>query len=570
MQATAPWEDGSYRIATFNPGSNHEQESHLRLINIGEAIATVTITGRDDAGNSSAGTVTAEVPAGAALIWSAAELESGLATDLVGSLGEGMGRWQLAVRSDQPMLAMGLLASPAGYLANLSTAPVDPADGVHRVAFFPATSDVRGRKGVVRIINRSDVPGEVSIRAFDDTDLAYEPLTLSLGASEAKHFDSNDLEWGNTRIGLTGNTGAGTGDWRLELSSSLTLDVFAYVRTVDGFLAPMHDTVPRSGGAYRLAAFWPGNEAGQASLLRLVNGGDGAARVTVSGTDDRGERSAGAAALDLAAGASRTLGALALETGGEGIEGALGDGEGAWQLVVESEQPIAVLNLLSSPTGHLANLSSVPGQTVTVRLGFDAGTAGFVAGFADYPPADADIYSLTSGHRALPPPLDSQSGLFISGVNRSDDLFMFFKGSVGGLIPGARYAVTASVEIATDVPAGCFGVGGAPGESVWIKVGASDIEPLTVLEDAWLRMNIDVGRQSTGGESAQVAGNVANSRSCEEPRQWERKSFPAVSLPAPVTASPAGRVWLLFGVDSGFESLTQMYFTRAWARFARQ
>ena len=136
-------------------------------------------------------------------------------------------------------------------------------------------------------------PGEVSIRAFDDTDFAYEPLRLSLGASEAKHFDSNDLEWGNTRIGLTGNTGAGTGDWRLELSSSLALDILAYVRTVDGFLAPMHETVPRSGGAYRLAAFWPGNEAGQASLLRLVNGGGEAARVTVSGTDDRGERSPG-------------------------------------------------------------------------------------------------------------------------------------------------------------------------------------------------------------------------------------------------------------------------------------
>ena len=147
-------------------------------------------------------------------------------------------------------------------------------------------------------------------------------------------------------------------------------------------------------------------------------------------------------------------------------------------MVVESGQPIAVLNLLSSPTGHLANLSSAPDQTETVRLGFDAGTAGFVAGFADYAPADADIYNLTSGHRALPQPLDSRSGLFISGVNRSDDLFMFFKGSVGGLIPGARYAVTASVEIATDAPASCFGVGGAPGEGVWIKVGASDIELL--------------------------------------------------------------------------------------------
>ena len=89
---------------------------------------------------------------------------------------------------------------------------------------------------------------------------------------------------------------------------------------------------------------------------------------------------------------------------------------------------------------------------------------GFVAGFADYPPAHEEIYELTSGHRALPAPLESQSGLFISGVNRSDDLFMFFKGPIDGLTPEASYAVEVSVEIATSTPAGCFGVGGAPGE----------------------------------------------------------------------------------------------------------
>ena len=570
MQSTAPWDNDGYRIATFNPGRDPVQESLLRVINLGEATVTVTIAGRDDAGQSGTGTVTVQVPGGAAGTWSATELEPGVAPVIAGSLGAGSGRWRLAIDPDQPILAMSLLSNPAGYLANLSAAPVYPTDGVHRVPFLPSAADALERQGLVRVINRSNMSGEVSISAFDDSGLDYEPLTLSLDANEAKHFDSGDLEGGNPQIGLSGSTGAGFGDWRLEVTSSLRLEVLAYLRTVDGFLAPMYETVPRDGGAYRLSSFWSGDPAGRSSRLRLVNAGQESARVTIAGTDERSERSAGVAAVNLAAGASRTLEAQALETGGDGIEGALGNGEGAWQLLVESEQPITVLNLLSSPTGHLANLSAATAESQTIKLDFDAGTQGFVADFADYPPADSDIYQLTSGRRSLPPPLASESGLYISGVNRSDDLFMFFKGRVGGLVPGGRYSVTAGVEVATSVPAGCVGVGGAPGESVWIKVGASDIEPLPFLENGWLRMNVDIGGQSRGGENAQVSGNVANTRSCEEPRRWERKFFPAVSIPAPVTASPDGRAWLLFGVDSGFESLTEIYFLRVWARFARQ
>ena len=453
LRATAPWLEGGHWIATFNPGSNQNQESRLRLINLGESTARATISGIDDVGSPSTGRVSVEVPAGAATTWSAAELESDAESDLMGSLGDGEGRWQLAINSDRPLLAMSLLEAPNGLLANLSSASALVTDGVHHLPFVPSTADAQDRLGLVRVINRSNRSGEVSILAVDDAGLAHAPLTLFLSAGEARHFDSNDLEHGNARIGLTGSTGTGTGIWRL---------------------------------------------------------------------------------------------------------------------VVESEQPIAVLNLLSSPTGHLANLSTGAAEVQTVKFDFDTGTWGFVADFADYPPGDADIYMLTSGHRSLPTPLDFESGLFISGVNRSDDLFMFFKGSVGGLVPGARYSATAGAEIATEVPAGCVGVGGAPGESVWIKVGVSEEEPLPVLEDDWLRMNIDVGVQSNSGKNAQVLGNVANSRDCEQPPKWEHKYFPAESISEPVTASPDGRVWLLFGVDSGFESRTQIYFTQAWASFVRQ
>ena len=81
-------------------------------------------------------------------------------------------------------------------------------------------------------------------------------------------------------------------------------------------------------------------------------------------------------------------------------------------------------------------------------------------------------------------------------------------------------------------------------------------------------MNIDIGSQSNSGAQAVVLGNIANSRRCEQPRQWERKSLQGRSTAAPVSIPPDGRVWLLFGVDSGFEARTEVYFTRASVTFA--
>ncbi len=223
--------------------------------------------------------------------------------------------------------------------------------------------------------------------------------------------------------------------------------------------------------------------------------------------------------------------------------------------------------LLAAMLGGCSGSPTAPTDALTFTFDFSRGQQGFVAGFADYPPGDADIYELTSDFRALPPPLAPEPALFISGVNRSDDLFMFFKGPVDGLLAGTRYDVTVSVEIATDVPSGCVGVGGAPGESVWVKAGATAVEPLAVRDGSYLRMNIDIGNQSAGGSEGVVLGDVANSRRCEESRRWERKSFESRPIPASIEISSSGRAWLLLGVDSGFEARTEIYFMRADAAF---
>ena len=77
MHDLAPGTAQRHRVALFNPGSNRGQVSVLRVLNPGGADAPVRVRGIDDAGESPGGEVRLRVPAGGALEFTAAELESG-------------------------------------------------------------------------------------------------------------------------------------------------------------------------------------------------------------------------------------------------------------------------------------------------------------------------------------------------------------------------------------------------------------------------------------------------------------------------------------------------------------
>ena len=345
------------RVPIFHPASQWEQVSRLRLINPGQVPADVSIAGTDSHGLSPGTGVSVTIPAGASVTYTAAELESGLGAGLSGSLGDGTGAWRLMVDSAQPLQVMNLLSSPTGHLSNLSTVPIKETQGVHGVPLLPATSDPSGYVGLVRVINRTDTPGEAQIRAFDDTQRDYAPLVLSLGAGEAVQFDSNDLEQGNPGRGLTAGTGPSEGDWRLELSSELDIEVLSYVRAWDGLMTAMHDIVPGEGTQYRVASFNAQADSEQESRLRLINPGSTPAQVTISGADSPETPDGGRVSVTIPAGASRTYTAAELASG----EGAgLGESADGRQLLVQSGQPLQVMSLLSGPAGRLTNLSSGP------------------------------------------------------------------------------------------------------------------------------------------------------------------------------------------------------------------
>ena len=69
-----------------------------------------------------------------------------------------------------------------------------------------------------------------------------------------------------------------------------TNPTLSYVRTVGGALASMHDVVPEDEAGHRVVFFNPASNRGQVSRLRLINPGEEAVAVRITGVDSAGGR----------------------------------------------------------------------------------------------------------------------------------------------------------------------------------------------------------------------------------------------------------------------------------------
>lgn len=209
------------------------------------------------------------------------------------------------------------------------------------------------------------------------------------------------------------------------------------------------------------------------------------------------------------------------------------------------------------------------GQPLVVEFDFDNGALGWTVALADYPPDQEENLALDFGARELPEELnDAANGLFISSNNSPDDLFTFIKRRVGvdeDLSPNTAYTVRFEIQVASKAGSDCIGAGGAPGESVYLKVGGVTDEPIAALDETenYVRVNFDKGDQATGGSDASLAGDIANgsSEGCDDPANapfiYIERSHTHTGT---VTTDGDGNLWLVVGTDSGFESVTELYY----------
>ena len=195
---------------------------------------------------------------------------------------------------------------------------------------------------------------------------------------------------------------------------------------------------------------------------------------------------------------------------------------------------------------------------------FDKDQQGWVANFADLPADyDPDQFMLDSGWGSLPSGLEGNA-LFVSGNNHSDDLFMFIQKQFTGLKPETTYQVQFDVELASNSPAGMMGIGGSPGESVYIKAGAVPHEPKIVSDSIdWLRMDIDKGNQASEGEDMINLGTYSNPNIDPETQTGDEYALMRLDnqfVPFQVTSDKEGNIWVIVGSDSGFEGATAVYY----------
>ena len=157
------------------------------------------------------------------------------------------------------------------HVANFRQSSSQPTTTTKTLPFVPPASNL-AQQGFVRIINNSDRAGDVKITAIDDRGQRFGPVTLSLEARAAQHFNSQDLEDGNPGKGLSGRAGDGYGNWRLELATDLEIEHLAYIRTRDGFVTNMHEVAAQTqeeANRYHVPFFNPGKkpEPGQQAAL---------------------------------------------------------------------------------------------------------------------------------------------------------------------------------------------------------------------------------------------------------------------------------------------------------------
>lgn len=206
------------------------------------------------------------------------------------------------------------------------------------------------------------------------------------------------------------------------------------------------------------------------------------------------------------------------------------------------------------------NQKSPPNQDGQFSFNFKPDFDGWVPGFSEYPVGAEQQFQLGAEHVQIPEKISpGDFCVELTGFNQSDDLFMFLKRKLTGLQPNTKYDVAFDLEMVSEYPENSIGIGGSPGSSVYVKVGAVPFEPFSFPDpsNAGYFMNIDKGNQASDGTEMITIGNIGIQSTDFEYTIIHRDNS---DKPFSVTTDANGDVWVIIGTDSGFEGKTAIYY----------
>jgi hypothetical protein len=199
-----------------------------------------------------------------------------------------------------------------------------------------------------------------------------------------------------------------------------------------------------------------------------------------------------------------------------------------------------------------------PGLDIIAHsFNFNDSDHGWTPGFSDYPvsPDDSAYFELKYAYTEQP---QVGKSIMLSGHNYSAELFLFLKKRITDLKPNADYTITFTINLACNTPSGYVD----DPYSAFLKVGATGIEPKSVIDKGNYVMNIDKGDERISGDDMIFIGEVTPPVASSDLSYNAHTNASSREVPPSVRTNSKGELWLIVGTELATSGVTTLYYTK--------
>ena len=276
-EVSGAYSGSSVQVSTYVPAaaSSSGYVSYLRVINTGSSATAVTVARIDPATGltGTAGTLNPSLPAGAAITYSASQIEAALGTTIAATE-----RPRIVVSGSTNLEVQSFLIQPGGAFTNISTEQSGSSIDVR--SYVPAAAS--GYTTYLRVVNASGSATPITATLMDDaTGLAMASGTLiaSLPANGAATLSSTEVE-----TAMATSIAAGSRP-RIRISSpggTASLRTQSFLLQPGGAYNEMSNAI--SGVSSNVRTYLPAADAsgGYTSYLRVINPTASTTAVTIA------------------------------------------------------------------------------------------------------------------------------------------------------------------------------------------------------------------------------------------------------------------------------------------------
>ncbi len=186
----------------------------------------------------------------------------------------------------------------------------------------------------------------------------------------------------------------------------------------------------------------------------------------------------------------------------------------------------------------------------SVNTTFSMDNEGWQPAYSGYPAQGEEGYELNIERNAIPTPFSGRNGMFFSGKNYSNRLFLFVKKEITGLEANTAYSIIFNMSIISEI-----NPDPGAGDRIFVKVGAMTDRPITT-QTGMVANNIKMGERGKSGRDMFMLGVVEKAKNTPG---WGNQILHNYHQPLMVNTDNRGRLWLIVGFEPEMVEMPPFY-----------